>query len=106
MPSLDAPGGVEPGSQYSATCITRVNLAKVFTFLVLVGLSVYCWWMVVSETARRKSDEPGYDFWRLSKEERESWDGLSIASSLIAALILSLASIVFVVVGVYRLFAE
>ena len=81
-------------------------MEKVLAFLIPIGLSVFCWWMVFDHSARRKSNEPGYDFLRLNKEARETWDGLSLATSLIGALFFSLVSIVFVVVAIYRWFAE
>lgn len=39
----------------------------------------------------------------MNREEREGFEGLSIATSLIGALFFSLVSLVFIVFGIYRL---
>ena len=76
---------------------------NVITFLFLAGVSTFCWVMVFRSSARRKSNEPAYDFWRLSKQGREDWDAMSLAGYLIVAMVFSLITVVFVVVGIFRL---
>jgi len=82
-------------------CVICITLA----FLLFAGISVFCWVTVFRSSTRRKFDQPGADFWRLSSQGREDWDAMSLASSLILAMVFSLITIVFLVVGIYRLFA-
>jgi hypothetical protein len=71
--------------------------------LIPVVISIFCWWMVLKPKARRKFSEPGYRFWPLNREERESFaDGLSIATSLIGALFFTFVSIIMIAAAIYR----
>jgi hypothetical protein len=75
---------------------------NVFAFLIPIILSAFCWWMVLAPSTRRRFGRPGYDFWRLNKEGRESWDAMALAAYLIGALFFSLLTLVFLVVAISR----
>lgn len=74
--------------------------------IVFIGMSIFSWVMVFRASTRRKFNEPGYDFWRLNKEGRESFDAMVLASNLIIAMVFSLLLLVLLVVGIYRFFAR
>lgn len=76
---------------------------NVFTLLFFAGISTFCWFMVFRSSARRKSNEPAYDFWRLTKQGREDWDAGMLAGYLIGAMVFSLITLVFIGVGLYHL---
>lgn len=76
---------------------------NIIAFLLLLGMSTFCWVMVLRPSTRRKFNEPGYRFWRLSKEGREGWDAMHMAGYLIGAMVFSLITFVFLVVGINRL---
>jgi hypothetical protein len=78
---------------------------NIITLLFFAGTSAFCWVMVCRSSARRKSNEPAYHFWRLKAQGRQDWDAMSLAAYLVGALFFSLLTIVFVVIGVYRLAA-
>jgi hypothetical protein len=75
---------------------------NIISFLLLLGISIFCWVMVFRPSARRKINEPGYRFWRLDQEGREGWDAMQLAGYLIGAMVFSLIALVFLVVGIYR----
>jgi hypothetical protein len=75
---------------------------NLFALLIPITISAFCWWMVLKPSARRKFGKSGYDFWRLDKEGRESWDAMQLAACLIGALFFSLVTIVFLVVAIIR----
>ena len=77
-------------------------IEKVTALLIPITISVICWWMVLRPSARRKLGKFGFDFWRLDKEERESWDAIQLAACLIGALFCSLLTIVFLFVAILR----
>jgi choline-glycine betaine transporter len=79
---------------------------SIITFLFLAGVSTFCWVMVFRSSARRKSNEPAYDFWRMTKQGREDWDAISLAGYLIIGMVFSLITLVFLVVGIVRLAAR
>jgi hypothetical protein len=79
---------------------------NVFGFVILITMSAFCWWMVLKPSVRRKFGKPGYDFWRLDKEARESWDGMQLAACLVGALFFSLFTIGFLVVAILRIDAK
>jgi hypothetical protein len=79
---------------------------NVITFLFLLGVSIFCWAMVFSSSTRRKFDKPAYNFWRLKAQDREDWSALSLAGYLVGGLFFSLLTLVFIVVGIYRLAAR
>jgi hypothetical protein len=92
-------------------CLERVWDKKlvaenIIPFLFLAGVSTFCRVMAVRTSARRKLDGPTYAFWRLSKEGRESYDAMSLASYLILALVFSIVTLAAICVGVYRFFAD
>jgi hypothetical protein len=76
---------------------------NVITFLFFAGISTFCWVMVFRVSARRKSNEPAYDLWRLSKQGREDWDAMSLAGYLIVAMVFSVITLVFIAVGISHL---
>jgi len=73
-----------------------------FALLIPITISAFCWWMVLKPSARRRFGKSGYDFWRLDKEGRESWDGMQLAACLVGALFSSLLTIVFLVAAILR----
>ena len=75
-------------------------------FLFLLAMSTFCWVMVLRPSTRRKFNESGYRFWRLNKEGREGWDAMQLAGYLIGAMVFSLITFVFLVVGLNRLIAR
>ncbi|HEY8225524.1 MAG TPA: hypothetical protein VIG25_09620 [Pyrinomonadaceae bacterium] len=75
---------------------------NIITFLFLLGMSMFCWVMVLRPSTRRKFNEPGYHFWRLSKDGREGWDAMQLAGYLVGAMVFSLITLVFLFVGIYR----
>jgi hypothetical protein len=75
---------------------------NIITFLFLLGMSTFCWIMVLRPSTRRKFNEPGYHFWRLSRDGREGWDAMQLAGYLVGAMVFSLITLVFLFVGIYR----
>ena len=75
---------------------------NIIGFLLLLGMSTFCWIMVLRPSTRRKSNEPGYHFWRLNKEGREGWDAMQLAGYLVGAMVFSIITLVFIFVGIYR----
>jgi hypothetical protein len=75
---------------------------NIITFLFFLGMSTFCWVMVLRPSMRRKFNEPGYHFWRLSKDRREGWDTMQLASYLVMAMVFSLITLVFLFFGIYR----
>jgi RsiW-degrading membrane proteinase PrsW (M82 family) len=77
---------------------------NVFFFLFLIATSAFCWLMVFRSSARRQLSEWAWSFYRLDKEGRETWDAMSLVSSLIGAMVFSLLAIAFIIVAVSRFF--
>jgi hypothetical protein len=71
-------------------------------FVVVLGISIFCWIMVLRPTFRRKQNEPGYDFWRLKKQDRRDMDAVSLAGSLVGAMVFSMITLVWVIVAIVR----
>lgn len=65
--------------------------------LVIGGLS---WYLVFNEPARRKLAEPGWYFYKRSKEGREVDDAFNLATSLIIAVTCSTLFVVVLIVAV------
>jgi hypothetical protein len=62
--------------------------------LIPAAISILCWWTVFSKSARQKIDRPAYRFWRLERDEqKEMYDGLSLALLVLAGIIFSLVTI-------------
>jgi hypothetical protein len=76
---------------------------NIIALLFFAGISTFCWVMVFRSSARRKSNEAAYYFWRLTKQGREDWDAMSLAGYLIVAMVFSLVTLVFVVAGIVHL---
>ena len=66
-------------------------------------MSAFCWLLVFRPGLRRKVSQP---IWRVTKEGRETIDAVAMATNLILAMVFSLVTIVFIVVAVYRYFAQ
>ena len=75
---------------------------SIIALLFLVGMSTFCWIMVLRPSTRRKFNEPGYHFWRLDKEGREGWDAIQLAGYLVGAMLFSIITLAFLFVGIYR----
>ena len=73
---------------------------NVFAFLVPIGISAFCWWMVLKPSTGRRFGKPGYEFWRFNEEGRESWDAMALAAYLIGAVFFSLLTLAFLVVAI------
>ena len=75
-----------------------------FSVFVLVGISAFCWLMVVNPSARRRFGEPPFTFFRMrmSKEDRAMADGAAIAIYLVGALLFSIITIFAFVVAMSR----
>ena len=73
------------------------------SLLFLVALSAFCWLNVFSSRLRRKFDRPAVTFWRLNKQDRDDWDAMMLAASLVGGMLFSLLTIVFAVWGFSRL---
>jgi len=74
----------------------------VFGFLIVVGTSIFCWFMALKPTFRRRQSEPAYYFWRLTKQDRRDMDAVSQAVSLVGAMLFSMITLVWFIVGVVR----
>jgi hypothetical protein len=74
----------------------------VFGFLVFLGISIFCWLMVLKPSFRRSQNEPAYYFWRLKKQGRRDLDAMYLAASLVVAMLFSMITLVFVVVAIFR----
>jgi len=77
-----------------------------FGFLVLLGMSVFCWLMVLKPSFRRSKNDPAYYFWRLNKQGRRDLEGMYVAASVVGAMFFSLVTLVWLIVGVYRFFSH
>jgi len=75
---------------------------KAVVILFMVALSVFCWWMVLVPSSRRKFSKVGSDFWRLKKDNQEGWDGAMLAGYLVAALFFSIVTFVSIVVAIIQ----
>jgi hypothetical protein len=76
------------------------------TVLFLLGVSTFCWVMVLRPSTRQKFNIPAYHFWRLNKEGREGWAAMQLAACVIGAMVFSLITLIFLFVGIYRLVAR
>jgi hypothetical protein len=96
-----APPGQLPRSTalYSAQ---RDAMDTVFSFVILIGGSTFCWLMVLSPATRRWFNRWSYRFWRMNKQDRRDMDALGLAWHLVAAMFFSLVTIIFICVGLYR----
>ena len=72
--------------------------SRFVTVLIPVGISAFCWWMVISSSSRNKLSKSGADFWRLKKNGQESWDAGMLAGYLVGAIFFSIASITMLLV--------
>ncbi|HEU5236294.1 MAG TPA: hypothetical protein VFU37_04085 [Pyrinomonadaceae bacterium] len=75
---------------------------KILLFLLCLGLSIYFWFLVFQPSTRQKSNKPIYHFWRMDKQMRADADAMQLAALIIAALICSLATLIFIFVAIYR----
>jgi hypothetical protein len=72
--------------------------------LILFVIGALCWHLVFNEQERRKLAEPGWAFYRRSKEGKELDDAVNLAVSLIAAVTCSTLFVVVLIIAVVRLF--
>jgi hypothetical protein len=77
---------------------------NVFGFLLLTGMSAFCWAMVFRPSARRKLNVPACCFYRLDKEGCDNFDAMALVCYLVVAMVFSLMTITFIIVAVYRFF--
>ena len=68
----------------------------VLALAVIAGLH---WYLVFNERARRKLAEPGWSFWKRSKEGREVDDAFNVATALIIAVICSTLMVVVLILA-------
>ena len=78
----------------------------VFGFLVVVGISIFCWFMALKPTFRRNQNAPAYYFWRPRKQERREMDAVSQAFSLVFAMLFSMITLVWVIIAVSRFLSQ
>jgi hypothetical protein len=76
---------------------------NVIAFLFFAGISLFCWFMVFRSSARRKSNEPAYHFWLLSKQGRDDWDAASLAGYLIVAMVFLLLPLFLLCLAFFHL---
>jgi len=81
-------------------------MGNLFSILFLIVLSTFCWVMVFNRSARHKSNQPAYDFWKMSKEGREIHGAAVLAGMLVLALFFSIMTIFIAVVTVVRWFND
>ena len=74
----------------------------VFGFLVVLGISIFCWVMILKPSSRRKQNEPAYHFWRLGKQDRHDLDAMSLAGFLVGALLFSMITLFWFIVAMVR----
>jgi hypothetical protein len=87
--------------------------AGITGFLIVASISTFCWLNVLSPRIRRRLNfRPRWPMgwfwgwvWPLKKQDRADLDAMSLASSLIGALLFSMITVVWLVVGLYRCFA-
>jgi hypothetical protein len=79
---------------------------RIITLLFLLGTSTFCWIMVLRPSARQNLSQHGYRTWRMSKDERETSDALQFVGFLFGAVILSIITLTFIYVRIFRLGAR
>jgi hypothetical protein len=60
------------------------------------------WYLVFNEQARRKLAEPGWSFYRRSKDGRQVDDALNLATSLIIAVTCSTVLVAVLIVALIK----
>ena len=86
----------------------------IFGFLIVASISTWCWLIVLSPRLRRRLNfRPPWYFgprWAwlrpLKKQARAALEAMSLASGLVGALLFSMITVVWLVVGLYRYFAN
>ena len=71
----------------------------------VLGLSVIgalSWYLVFNERARRKFAEPGWAFWKRSKEGREVDDAFTLANALIIAVTCSTLLVTVLIIAAVK----
>ena len=79
-----------------------LSAENVSTFLFLLGMSVFCWLMVLKPSLREKFGRSRSRLWRLRKEDYEGWDAMMLAGYLVGAMSFSLLTLVLIFIGFYR----
>ena len=62
------------------------------------------WYLVFNEPARRKLAEPGWSFYKRSKEGKQVDDAVNLATSLIIAVTCSTVLVAVLLVALVKLF--
>ena len=80
-------------------------MADVIVFaLALLGVSIYSWYMVFNESARRKSERKHWLYPRMNKEQKEINEGMSLAVFVLAGVISSVFLLFLIILGLFHLF--
>jgi hypothetical protein len=58
----------------------------VFTLVLLLFITVICWWLVLSRNFRQKTQRSAWRLYRLNKEQQEMNDAMYFAAVLVAAI--------------------
>lgn len=72
--------------------------------LVLLGISIYSWYMVFNEPARRKMDRKQWLYPFLNKDEKAMAEGGSLAVLVLMGVISGVLLLFLIFLGIYRLF--
>lgn len=67
------------------------DVLGIIFLILLVSVS---WYFVLNSSARRRQSKPGWELFRLRKEQRETWDAVNRAGFLVLALTSSLILLV------------
>jgi hypothetical protein len=78
-------------------------LQDLFAISVLVILTLVSWLFVLSKSTRRSHSKPAAELFRMNKEQRESFEALTLASSLVIALMSSIVLIFILIAAIIKL---
>lgn len=54
--------------------------------IVLLVISIVCWWLVLDKRARKQQSEPAKYLFRLSKDRQDMLEGSGFAAALIGGI--------------------
>ncbi len=72
--------------------------------LILLLIGAYSWYLLFNEQARQRLAQPGWSFYRRSREGKEGDDALNLAYSLIIAVTCSTLLLGLSIIALIRLF--
>ncbi|HEX8746788.1 MAG TPA: hypothetical protein VF717_06275 [Pyrinomonadaceae bacterium] len=76
----------------------------IFFALVLLGISIYSWYMVFNEEARRKDDRSHWYYRFMKEDEKAMSEGGSLATLVLMGTVSTVFLLFLIFLGIARLF--